>query len=142
MADEDLMNLLPQLVEALSYETFDLSPLARFLLKKSLSSIPFSHNLFWMLASQIGLGKWVSEESHCDPVISRISRIDTENTYDPKRRRLELMLNSLMVICGEKWRSALISQYKMIEVIQNSSLTSGLCKGAYYILRPPLLESE
>lgn len=118
MADEDLINLLPQLVEALSYETFDLSPLAKFLLKKSLSSVPFSHSLFWMLTSQVGLGKWASEESHCDPVVARVSTASSSSsTYDPKRRRFELMLNCLMVVCGKKWRTALVSQYKMIEVI-------------------------
>lgn len=115
MGDEELINLLPQLVEALSYETFDLSPLAKFLLSKSLSSLQISHHLFWLLASQVGLGKW-AKEFESDHIISKLPASPIENTYDPKRRRLELMLNSLMVMSGEKWKHALFAQYKMIEV--------------------------
>jgi len=107
---------MPQLVEALCYETFDYSPLAKFLLKKSLSSLPISHYFFWMLVSQVGLGKWATV-TDCDPIVSRIPKaVDNHNDYDPKRRRLELMLNSLMIICGEKWRASLISQFRLVEV--------------------------
>lgn len=117
MHDEELINLLPQLVEAMSFETFDYSPLARFLLKKSLSCLKIAHYLFWLLVSQVGLGRWTAEFSTDDHhIVSKIPAPDAENVYDPKRRRLELMLNSLLVISGAKWKEALISQYRLMEV--------------------------
>lgn len=117
MDNEELVNMLPQLIEALSYETFDFSPLAEFLLKKSLSCLKISHAMFWLLASQVGLGKWINE---CEGVsiVSTVPQMrdTTEVIFDPKRRRLELMLNSLMISCGAQWKQALIAQYRMIEV--------------------------
>lgn len=118
MDNEELVNMLPQLIEALSYETFDLSPLAEFLLRKSLSCLKFSHAMFWLLVSQVGLGKWASEFEGSSIIPSTPQSGDnTELIFDPKRRRLELMLNSLMISCGAQWKSALIAQYRMINVI-------------------------
>lgn len=117
MDNEELVNMLPQLIEALSYETFDFSPLAEFLLKKSMSCLKISHAMFWLLSSQVGLGKWANEFEGVS-IVSTVPqpRDSSEVIFDPKRRRLELMLNSLMISCGAQWKSALIAQFRMIEV--------------------------
>jgi len=116
MPDGELINLLPQMVEALSYETFDFSPLAKFLLKKSISCLEISHSLFWLLASQVGIGKWEKDSQPSGIVTSNLCNSVEQHIFDPRKRRLELMMNSLMVTCGRKWKQALISEYKMIEV--------------------------
>lgn len=114
MSDEDLITVLPQLVEALSYETFDLSPLAEFVLKKSLFRFEIAHSLFWNLVSEVGLGKWgVDSEVF---TVQFINPRHSDDDTDPRRRRLELMRNSLMTISYHKWRSALISEFKLMQV--------------------------
>jgi len=115
MPDEDLVTILPQLVEALSYETFDLSPLAQFLLKKSMSRFEITHSLFWSLASEVGIGRWLEDTDVVASVLSH-SRPHVDLS-DPRRRRLELMLNSLLAISYHKWKSALISQFKLMQVL-------------------------
>ena len=54
MRDHDLEEYLLQLVQTLKYETFDDSPLARMLIRRSLGN-PFriGHKLFWMLRSEM-----------------------------------------------------------------------------------------
>lgn len=51
--DNDIMLYLLQLVQALKYELYDDSPLARFLLKRGLNEPKFlGHQLFWQLMSE------------------------------------------------------------------------------------------
>jgi hypothetical protein len=114
MSVEDLITVLPQLVEALSYETFDLSPLSEFLLKQSLFHFEIAHSLFWNLVSEIGLGKWGSESEF--GTIQFTNPCRTDDQTDPRRRRLELMRNSLMTIAYHKWKNALISEFKLMQV--------------------------
>jgi hypothetical protein len=121
MPDENLITILPQLVEALSYETFDLSPLAQFLLKKSMSRFEITHSLFWSLVSEVGLGKWCEDADIPPSVITR----NYTDLSDPRRRRLELMLNSLLAISYHKWKSALVSQFKLMQV---NAKTDGILK--------------
>ncbi|ODM93836.1 Phosphatidylinositol 4-phosphate 3-kinase C2 domain-containing subunit alpha [Orchesella cincta] len=118
MDNEELVNMLPQLIEALSYETFDFSPLAEFLLRKSLSCLKIAHTMFWLLASQVGLGKWLSEFEGVS-IVSSVPQAREEIIFDPKRRRLELMLNSLMISSGTQWKSALVAEYKMIQIFSD-----------------------
>lgn len=52
MSDE-LVDYLPQLVEALKLEPFDHSPLMIFLLERSLTSPQVAHALYWLLVQQL-----------------------------------------------------------------------------------------
>lgn len=114
MPDEDLITVLPQLVEALSYETFDLSPLAEFVLRKSMFRFEIAHSLFWNLVSEVGLGKWGVDTQVF--TVQFIHPCHSDDDADPRRRRLELMRNSLMTIAYHKWKTALISEFKLMQV--------------------------
>jgi len=49
LSNDQLIDFLPQLVQAVKHETYDNSPLTEFLLEKALSSPTIAHNLYWFL---------------------------------------------------------------------------------------------
>nr|XP_006811760.1 PREDICTED: phosphatidylinositol 4-phosphate 3-kinase C2 domain-containing subunit beta-like [Saccoglossus kowalevskii] len=49
LSDDELCDYLPQLVQALKYENYHDSALARFLIERSLTSIRVAHYLYWHL---------------------------------------------------------------------------------------------
>ncbi|KAK2505892.1 hypothetical protein MC885_013584 [Smutsia gigantea] len=49
LSDSELLDYLPQLVQALKYECYLDSPLVRFLLKRAVSDLRVTHYFFWLL---------------------------------------------------------------------------------------------
>lgn len=49
LSSDELVDYLPQLVQALKHETYDANALARFLLEQALTSPRVAHHLFWLL---------------------------------------------------------------------------------------------
>ncbi|XP_013013419.1 phosphatidylinositol 4-phosphate 3-kinase C2 domain-containing subunit beta isoform X2 [Cavia porcellus] len=49
LSDTELLDYLPQLVQALKYECYLDSPLVRFLLKRAVSDLRVTHYFFWLL---------------------------------------------------------------------------------------------
>ncbi|XP_005375370.1 PREDICTED: phosphatidylinositol 4-phosphate 3-kinase C2 domain-containing subunit beta [Chinchilla lanigera] len=49
LSDAELLDYLPQLVQALKYECYLDSPLVRFLLKRAVSDLRVTHYFFWLL---------------------------------------------------------------------------------------------
>lgn len=49
MTEDQLIDFLPQLMQALKFDCFDSSPLACFLLGRSLESPRVAHYLYWLL---------------------------------------------------------------------------------------------
>lgn len=52
-SDDELCDYLPQLVQALKYEIYHDSPLARFLVRRALGNVRLMHLLFWYLKDKI-----------------------------------------------------------------------------------------
>lgn len=52
-SDDELCDYLPQLVQALKYEIYHDSPLARFLIRRALGNVRLMHMLFWFLKDKI-----------------------------------------------------------------------------------------
>lgn len=53
LSNDELVDYLPQLVVALRHETYEDSPLAEFLLDRSLRSPRVAHHLFWLLSHNL-----------------------------------------------------------------------------------------
>lgn len=49
LSSDELVDYLPQLVQALKHQTFETSPLAEFLLERALASPRVAHHLYWLL---------------------------------------------------------------------------------------------
>lgn len=50
---DEIIDYLPQLVQALKHETYDSSPLAAFLLRRALCSPRVAHHLYWLLTQSL-----------------------------------------------------------------------------------------
>ena len=53
LGSDELVDYLPQLVQALKHETYDASPLAKFLLERALTSPRVAHYLYWLLVQTL-----------------------------------------------------------------------------------------
>ncbi|XP_063128143.1 phosphatidylinositol 4-phosphate 3-kinase C2 domain-containing subunit beta isoform X1 [Rattus norvegicus] len=53
LSDAELLDYLPQLVQALKYECYLDSPLVRFLLKRAISDLRVTHYFFWLLKDSL-----------------------------------------------------------------------------------------
>ena len=53
LQSDELLDFLPQLVEAVKHETWAASPLAFLLIQSSLASPRVSHNLYWLLTQAL-----------------------------------------------------------------------------------------
>lgn len=65
MGRDEIIDYLPQLVQALKHETYDSSPLAAFLLRRALCSPRVAHHLYWLLTQSLpGQCPQVSSKFH------------------------------------------------------------------------------
>ena len=53
VSDDDFVDFLPQLLEALKLETWTVSPLATLMLERSLKSPKVCHSLYWLMAQAL-----------------------------------------------------------------------------------------
>lgn len=53
LSSDELVDYLPQLVQALKHETYEASPLARLLLERGLTSPRVAHHLYWLLTQAL-----------------------------------------------------------------------------------------
>ncbi|KAF2883089.1 hypothetical protein ILUMI_23081 [Ignelater luminosus] len=117
IGSDELVDYLPQLVVALRHETYENSPLAYFLLDRSLRSPRVAHHLFWLLSHNLPgtiPQNWTSEITEKD--VNSIS----EARY---HRRMMLLLRALLAICGESLRKCFISQQLLVKELNEVAET-------------------
>lgn len=91
LAPDDLYDLLPQLVQALKFECYHTSALAKMLLEKAAMNVRFAHYLYWLL-------KEAADDVHfC--------------------KRFQLLFGGLLSVVGEAMRSELSKQEEFIRML-------------------------
>ncbi|XP_052799554.1 phosphatidylinositol 4-phosphate 3-kinase C2 domain-containing subunit beta-like isoform X2 [Mya arenaria] len=104
MPTDDLIDFIPQLIQALKYESYHSSPLARLLLEQSCRSVRFAHQFFWLLkgATQDRLYK----------------------------RRYELMFVALISVAGEALYQEFMKQEEIVKVLTTTAEKVQQAKGS------------
>ncbi|XP_069687221.1 phosphatidylinositol 4-phosphate 3-kinase C2 domain-containing subunit beta isoform X3 [Periplaneta americana] len=121
LGSDELVDYLPQLVQALKHETWEVSPLAHFLLERALTSPRVAHYLYWLLAQALP-GEFPQQNSSETTAEDDISI--GEARY---HRRLQLMLRALFSVSGEALRGRFLAQQllvkNMYEIAENVKAT-------------------
>ncbi|XP_077560079.1 phosphatidylinositol 4-phosphate 3-kinase C2 domain-containing subunit alpha-like [Haemaphysalis longicornis] len=84
IGSDELCDHLPQLIQALRFETWEDAPIAWFLLERALKSVRVAHQMFWLL------------------------RQNLENPLT--LRRMKLVIQTLLVIVGKSFREIIENQ--------------------------------
>ncbi|KAK3877587.1 hypothetical protein Pcinc_017702 [Petrolisthes cinctipes] len=97
LGSDELISFLPQLVQAVKHEAWDISPTAELLLERALTSPRLAHHLYWLL-------------NQCLPLQTNMGG-EREVVSDARyRRRLNLVTRALMAVCGKNMEDRLLSQ--------------------------------
>ncbi|CAH2063570.1 unnamed protein product, partial [Iphiclides podalirius] len=124
MSDDELIRVLPQLTQALRYETYEASPLAELLLSRALSAPAVAHKLFWLLVhslpnvpqapNQEFLGITLEENSNECPEAEACLTASW---------RYRLVLRALLAICGENLNRTLLRQQLLVKTVSEVALS-------------------
>lgn len=85
---DELLDYLPQLIQALKFDCYHNSPLAKLLLEKSFNSIQFAHKLFWLL-------KGAAQDESCQHwyklMFVALANVAGEALYEEFRKQEDLV---------------------------------------------------
>ncbi|XP_059060030.1 phosphatidylinositol 4-phosphate 3-kinase C2 domain-containing subunit alpha [Achroia grisella] len=115
LPDDDLCRVLPQLAQALRYDTYDCSPLAELLLSRALASPTVAHRLFWLLVHSLPNLPQISKEEFLGISLE-------ENGSEPPEVeecmvatwRYELLYRALLAVCGDNLGRTLHRQQELV----------------------------
>ncbi|XP_015599951.1 phosphatidylinositol 4-phosphate 3-kinase C2 domain-containing subunit beta isoform X3 [Cephus cinctus] len=122
LTNDELTDYLPQLLQALKHETYEASPLARFLLERALLSPRVAHHIYWLLTQALpGQSPQVQNSAELP------SEDDKSISYARYQRRLQLMLRALLAAIGDSLRNSFLTQQLLVknlhEVAENIKTT-------------------
>jgi phosphatidylinositol-4-phosphate 3-kinase len=126
MTEEELIDFLPQLTQALKFDCYDASPLSCFLLGRALDSPRVAHYLYWLLSQNL------PGSSPQNNMESNTQNLDeSEDAYVMLQyrfhRRNKLLLRALLAISGERLCKQFLSQNmlcKSLDDVANSVKTA------------------
>jgi len=105
MSHDELVDYLPQLLQALKHDCYEASALSCFLLGRSMDSPRIAHYLYWLLVQNL---PGESPQNNLDAMNQCID--DDYILRSRFHRRNQLMLRSLLAICGERLSSRFLLQ--------------------------------
>ncbi|XP_054734879.1 phosphatidylinositol 4-phosphate 3-kinase C2 domain-containing subunit beta [Anastrepha obliqua] len=110
LPNDQLVDYLPQLLQALKHDTYEASAMARFLLCKCLESPRIAHHMYWLLVHSLP-GDDPQNSIDASSVANEIDEsLITQARY---YRRNKMMLRALLAICGERLLARFLSQNMM-----------------------------
>ncbi|TRY73729.1 hypothetical protein TCAL_06692 [Tigriopus californicus] len=111
MTNDEIIDYLPQLLEALKHETWSNSPLACLLLERSLTSPRIAHYLYWYLTQSLpgNTPQNTSEERICEVRVARY------------RRRLQMLMRALLVTVGEAMENSFHKQTNLLLLVNDAA---------------------
>nr|XP_050846088.1 phosphatidylinositol 4-phosphate 3-kinase C2 domain-containing subunit beta isoform X2 [Vespula vulgaris] len=122
LSNDELVDYLPQLLQALKHETYEASPLAKFLLERALISPRVAHHIYWLLTQALpGQSPQVQNSAEIVP--------EDEKGISSARyhRRLQLMLRALLAVIGDALRNSFLTQQLLVknlnEIAENIKAT-------------------
>lgn len=122
-SNDDLIDYMPQLLQALKHDIYEASPLSCFLLGRSLDSPRVAHYLYWLLIQNL--------PGDCPQNSMEQNQIYEDNYVLLQarfHRRNQLMLRALLAICGEKLSSRFLSQNMMCKALDDVARSVKLAK--------------
>lgn len=125
ISNDQLADFLPQLLQALKHETYEASPLARFLLSRALESPRVAHHLYWLLAHSLP-GDAPQNENELASTVDDCVIIQARYY-----RRYRLMLRALLAICGEKLASRFLYQNMICKELSEIAQSVKLAKESH-----------
>jgi phosphatidylinositol-4-phosphate 3-kinase len=117
MPNDQLVDFLPQLLQALKHDTYETSSLAQFLLSRALESPRVAHNLYWLLMHSIP-GDAPQNNIELSHTIAFDESLMCQARY---HRRSQLMLRSLLAICGEKLTARFLAQNMICKALSDTA---------------------
>ncbi|KAK7070689.1 Phosphatidylinositol 4-phosphate 3-kinase C2 domain-containing subunit alpha [Halocaridina rubra] len=109
LGSDELITFLPQLVQAVKHEAWDVSSTAELLLDKALLSPRLAHHLYWLL-------------NQCLPLQTNMGG-EREVVSDARyRRRLNLVTRALMAICGKNMQNRLLTQEAILRSLYATAM--------------------
>ncbi|KAF6216879.1 hypothetical protein GE061_001229 [Apolygus lucorum] len=108
LTNDQFVDYSPQIVQALKYENYEASPLAKLLLDRSLSSPRVAHHLYWLLVHEL---PGDTPQNTCDAAVPEKSRVCEARYF----RRLQLVLRALLAVSGDALRKAFMSQQLLVK---------------------------
>lgn len=117
MPNDQLVDFLPQLVQALKHDTYEASPMAEFLLRRALESPRIAHHLYWQLVHSLP-GDSPQNSNETLPVDMDVAFVK-QARYT---RRNQMMLRALLATCGEKLAARFLAQDMMCKSLADCAL--------------------
>jgi len=116
LPSDELVDYLPQLVEAVKHETWSASPLSRLLIERSITSPRMAHSLYWLLTQALpGISPQNSLEN--DGPLEGLSHVSVARYH----RRLQLLLRAVFAVSGESVRNRLLAQQVLMMTLNQAA---------------------
>lgn len=115
MKNDQLVDFLPQLLQALKHDTYEASPMSHLLLARSLESPRVAHHLYWLLVHSLP-----GENPQNSTDIGELDKqLINQSRY---HRRFQMLLRALMATCGEKLSGRFLTQNMMCKCLADVAL--------------------